>query len=235
MKIEKLRFVSLAVATLMSAMTSTALADPPPAAPPPGEAAPAEAPAPAAAPAATESAAPAAGPESKMRLGLNVVPMPFGKFTVGSGGVSASGDTAFAFGIMPFFDYLLTRNFFVGLGPMYTLNVKSKDATGSASKELDLQARIGGEVPASDQIEVYGYVAPGYSIIMPPSGSGSSTNAKGFEVGFHAGGMFNVSPLVFLNAEVGYQLGFQKVTEGSVSADAKSSFFQIGLGGGVHL
>jgi len=233
MKIEKLRFVSLAVATLLSAMSATALADPPPAAPPPGEAAPAEAPAPAAAaPAATESAAPAAGGESKMRLGLNVVPMPYGKYNASVGGISASGDTAFAFGIMPFFDYLVTRNFFVGIGPMYTLNVKAKDATGDASKELDLQARIGGEVPVSDQLDIYGYVSPGYSIIFPPTGD---TKAKGFEVGFHAGAIFNLSSQVFLNGEVGYQLGFQKVTVGGVSGDDKASFLQIGLGGGIRL
>jgi len=141
-------------------------------------------------------------------------------------------DAAFAFGIMPFFDYLVTRNFFVGLGPMYTLNVKPKDGNFDAAKELDLQLRVGGQAPVSDQIDLYGYVSPGYSIIFPPTGD---TKAKGFEVGFHAGGMFNLSSMVFLNAEVGYQLGFQKVSIGGQSTDFKANFLQIGLGGGVHL
>jgi hypothetical protein len=226
MRVQKLGFVGLAVATLMSSMTAAALAQDEPATG--GEATPA-----AAVPAVAPAPVAPSIPDSKMRLGLNVVPMPIGKFKVSGGGISESDDTAFAFGIMPFFDYLLSPNFFIGLGPMYTLNVKGKNSSGTAAKELDLQLRLGGEAPVSDKIDLYGYLSPGYSIIMFPSGAGS--NPKGFELGIHAGGIFNVSPVVFLNAEVGYQLGFQKVSELGVSADAKSSFLQIGLGGGVRL
>jgi len=78
MRAQNFRFAGLAVATLISSMTATAVAQIPPAAPPPGEGEPAPA-APAAAPEAAPvaAAAPAgAAMESKMRLGLNVVPMP---------------------------------------------------------------------------------------------------------------------------------------------------------------
>lgn len=220
MKVQKLGFVGLAVAMLMSSLTAAALAQDEPAAG--GEAAPA-------APAPVASSTPA----SKLRLGLNVVPMPIGKLTFNAGGISVSSDTAFAFGILPFFDYLLTPNFFIGVGPQYILNVKGKNGTDSAGKELDLQLRLGGQAPVSDQLDLYGYLSPGYSIIMVPSGGGP--NPKGFELGIHAGAIFNLSPAAFLNGEIGYQLGFQKATYLGVSADEKSSFLQIGLGGGIRL
>jgi outer membrane protein with beta-barrel domain len=185
--------------------------------------------APAAEPAGTTSATAAATmPDSKMRLGLNVVPMPFGTLK-GEGGFSA--DTAFAFGLSAFFDYSVHPNFFIGVSPQYIFNVKPKDGDGSAAKELDIQLRLGGGAPVSDTIQLYGYLSPGYGIIMPPEGD----SAKGFMLGIHAGGMMNVSPTVFVAAELGYQLGFEKVSVGGASGDFKSNFFQVGLGGGLRL
>jgi hypothetical protein len=179
-------------------------------------------------PAGTTSAAATAGmPNSKMRVGLNLVPMPFGTLKANVGGADFSADTAFAFGVAAFFDYSITPNIFIGVGPQYILNVKGKDADGSAAKELDLQLRLGGGAPVAEKIQIYGYLSPGYGIIMPPEGD----SAKGLMLGIHAGGMMDVSPTVFVAAELGYQLGFQKVN----STDLKSNFFQIGLGGGLRL
>ena len=83
--------------------------------PVPGSSASGEAP-----PATATTNAPAAAPtDSKMRIALNVVPMPFlGKLSASFGGATISNDAAFAFGIMPVFDYALNSTFFVGLGPM---------------------------------------------------------------------------------------------------------------------
>src|SRR6185295_9161282 len=80
-------------------------------------------PAPAAAePAQTTTAAPAApeAPPSKMRVGVNLVPMPIGKVKVNVAGVSNSTNTAIAFGLAPFYDYAVNEYFFVGGSLQYT-------------------------------------------------------------------------------------------------------------------
>jgi hypothetical protein len=163
-----------------------------------------------------------------MRIALNVVPMPFlGKLKASGGGSDVSFDAAFAFGVMPIFDYSINSTFFVGISPMNTFNVKPKDATGDAAKEIDIMLRLGGGAPVADKVQLYGYLAPGYSIISPPSGD----SPKGLVVGAHVGGMMDVTPTAFVNAELGYQMGFQSVS----GADLKTSFFQIGLGAGMHI
>ena len=163
-----------------------------------------------------------------MRIGLNVVPMPFlGKLSASVGGISASTDAAFAFGVMPVFDYALNSTFFVGFGPMYTFNVKGKDSMGDAAEGIDLMLRVGGGAPVADRIQVYGYLSPGYSVVSVPQGD----SPKGLVVGAHAGGMMDITPSAFVNAELGYQMGFQSVS----GANFKTSFFQIGLGAGMHI
>jgi hypothetical protein len=178
-------------------------------------------------PAETVLAAMNAPPESKLRIGLNVVPMPFG--TVKGSGSMDSADTAFAFGIMPFADYLLTPNMFVGFSPSFTFNVKPSDGNADAAKEIDLMLRLGGQAPISDVMQLYGYLTPGFSIIMIPN---RSENAKGFALGIHAGAMYSFSQTVFFNGELGYQIGYQTISGG---ADFKVSYMQIALGGGIRL
>ena len=234
-----MRFRELGGPVLLAALSmvaSTAMAQQPPTAPPPGtEAAPAAEP-PAAAPAAEPAVAAehgAAGAETKMRLGLNVVPMPFGTLKASGGGLSTSADAKFAYGAFAFFDYLFTPNLFGGLAVQYTLNVNSKDDNGDAAKQLDIMLRLGGGGYVADKLQLYGYASPGYSIVMVPSNTGYD-NPKGFMVGFHAGAMYDVTPGAFVNLEIGYQLGFQSVSVLGTSVDFKTNFAQVGLGGGLR-
>jgi hypothetical protein len=171
---------------------------------------------------------PLADPNSKVRVGLNLVPMPFGtaKVSLGSLG-TASTDTAFAFGLMPTVDYTFNPYFFVGFAPQFTFNVKGKDSSGDAGKMLDLLLRVGGNAPVADTLQLYGYLAPGYSIVMAPVGD----NSSGFVLGFHGGVILDLSPNLFLNGELGYQLGYQQVHD----LDYKLNYFQIGLGAGLRL
>ena len=215
---------------LMGAAGSAFAQDPPAAAPPAAE------PAAAAPPVAAATGTSAAPSDSKMRLALNVVPMPFlGKLKASAGGTETSADAAFAFGIMPVFDYSVMPNFFVGFSPMYTFNVKDKDGMGDAAKELDLMVRIGGMLPAGDKLNVYGYLSPGYSIVMLPSGTQGIDNPKGLTVGVHAGAAFDVASNIFVNGQIGYQLGLQKTSVAGTDIDFKTNYLQIALGGGIRL
>lgn len=171
---------------------------------------------------------PIADPNARLRLGLNLVPMPFGSFKTTLNSIELSTDTAFAFGLMPAIDYLLTPYFFVGFAPQFTFNVKTKNGNEDAGNAVDLLLRLGGNAPVADNIELYGYLAPGYSIV---SSSGGGDSATGFALGFHGGAILNISPTVFTNFELGYQLGFQTLND----FDSKVNYFQIALGVGLRL
>src|SRR4051812_11180546 len=178
------------------------------------------------APTAAQAQTPLADPNLRLRGGVSLVPMPFGSVKAKFGSLEASSGTKFAFGIMPAGDYLINQYFFVGFAPQFTFNVKPKDATGDAGTMVDLLIRVGGNAPVADNIELYGYLAPGYSIVFIPD----SDNATGLVLGFHGGAMLDLTPSVFLNLELGYQFGFQAVHD----LDFKLSYFQIGLGAGTR-
>lgn len=165
------------------------------------------------------------------RIGLNLVPEPFGKFTVSVqtpiGSFSGSRDTAFAFGLAPYLDYVVHRNVFLGFSPVYSFHIKADGSNGDSGEELDLLIRAGVQFPVIPRLEVFGYLAPGYSIIMVPN----ADNPSGFVLGFHGGATYNLNSSVFALFQLGYQFGYQSVDSG----DAKTEFFQFGLGLGARM
>jgi hypothetical protein len=179
------------------------------------------------------------GDTSRMRLGLVLSPMPVGTLKSEILGTEVSTDTSFAFAIMPTFDVGLGQFLFVGLAPQFIFNVKGKDDEGSgdddAARELDLRARVGAIAKVADTVRVFGYVAPGYSIIMAPDKDDGVDNPAGFVLGFAGGALADISPTTYLSGEVGYQLGYQKFDFGGASIDSKSNYLHIGIGIGMRL
>jgi hypothetical protein len=214
MRVKSLCFAILGLAGFLTIGTASAQDAPAATTPPPVEAP----------PAATAAATGGAASTSKMRLGINLVPMPYGSLTAAS---FPSQSSAFAFGVMPAFDYLISSNFFVGLGPTYTFNVKGSDSMGDAAKQFDILLRVGGGAPVAEKIQLFGYLAPGYSIIMPPAGD----SPKGLTVGAHAGALFDLTSTMFASGTVGYQVGMQKVMD----VDLKTQYLQVALGVGMRL
>jgi hypothetical protein len=168
------------------------------------------------------------GDASRMRLGVVLSPMPTGTFK-GEGG--ADVDAKFAFAIMPTFDFGLNEFLFVGLAPQLILNVKPDAATGDAGQELDLRGRIGGIAKVADTVRLFGYAAPGYSIVMVPNKPSGVDNPAGFVLGLAGGAALDLSAALYLSGEIGYQFGFQKAND----ADFKTNYLHIGLGLGVRL
>ena len=174
------------------------------------------------------------GDASRMRLGIVLSPMPLGSFKSND----SSADTAFAFGVMPTFDLGIGQFLFVGLAPQFIFNVKGKDSPDGtdAAKELDLRARIGANAKVADTIRVFGYAAPGYSIIMMPDKPSGIDNPAGFVLGFAAGALMDIAPTTYLSAELGYQLGYQSMDAPIVgNIDTKSNYMHVGLGIGFRL
>lgn len=175
------------------------------------------------------AAPPAPGP---IRLGLTLVPAPFGTLKSGTPGAEFSVGSQFAFAVMPVLDISRAHHLFVGFAPCYTFNIKAKNGPDDAASELDLLLRIGAEVAATDRIQLYGYLSPGYAFMY---GLPTGVSARGPVIGLHAGGRLDLTATFFVNAEVGYQMGFQTVSTSGSNPDWYASFFQIGLGGGVRI
>lgn len=192
----------------------------------------AQQPAPSEPPVAEAPAGLPTAPVGRMRLSFSIVPAPIGSVesTVPIVG-DVSTDMAFAFGLRPAFDYSVSQYFFVGFSPQFLLNVKDDDGNGDAAKALDLLLRVGGHAPVADKLHLYGFLAPGYSIIYPPTGD----NASGFVLGVAAGAMYALTEKLFASADIGYQLGYQEFTFGGADFDFHLRYLLIGLGVGMKL
>jgi len=163
---------------------------------------------------------------AKLWLGGQLGLSPIGTLKADAFGMSASSDAATAFEVGGRAEYHITPLLAIGFAPSILLNVKSKDADNSGS-QLDLPLRLiaGGEV--APKIRVYGFAAPGYTILFPPSDSmGNTTHPSGFMIGFGGGVGYRVAPRFSLNGELGYQFRFISETEslGGQSVDVSAQF-----------
>jgi hypothetical protein len=147
--------------------------------------------------------------------------MPVGTITAGIG----STDAAFAFAIQGFIDVEIVRYLYIGFAPQLILNVKGQDDTGSAGQELDLFARVMGRYPIASNVQLYGYLAPGFSVIFVPDKAPGFSNPTGFVLGFAGGVSYSITPRLFIAGELGYQWGFQS----SGGTDFKTRYLQIGF------
>jgi opacity protein-like surface antigen len=208
--------------------------------------------APAAAPAADPAAAPAeapavsqppvaaqAAPDSKIQVGVAFLPMVLGKAESSGGGFSSSKDAALGYGVGLSVGYNVIPGLSVGIAPQMIFNVKEKDGKESASKEIDIMARVAYAYHVIPNLAVYGEVLPGYSIISLSSdaadmGNGSKLdNPKGLVIAFGAGAAYDINDQLFVNLGVGYQMGFQKVSMGGADYDMKTKYLRIALGVGM--
>jgi hypothetical protein len=185
--------------------------------------------APIAAPEAVKAPA-AATSDSKMQLGLNLLPMLLGKVSGGGG----STDLAFAYGVGLSFGYVVIPGLTVGLAPQGVFNVKAKNAPSgtTAAKEYDIMARVAYAYTVAPKFAVYAEVLPGYSIISNPSPANAG---KGLVLAGGVGAMMDVTDQVFVNLGVGYQMGFQKASVAGISGDEKTKFLRIAVGAGIRL
>ena len=175
------------------------------------------------------------GEPSSARLGVVLSPMPSGTLKGSFGPFTTESDTKFAFGIMPTLDFSLNQFLFVGVAPQYIFNVNADDRDGDAASELDLRARIGGIAKIADTVRVFGYAAPGYSIVMLPDDLDGVDNPKGFVLGFAGGAAFDLAPSTYLTAEVGYQIGYQTTEVLNNDEDFKTNYLHLGVGLGFRL
>jgi opacity protein-like surface antigen len=175
--------------------------------------------------------------DSKMRVEAQFELLPLGSAKTTVGAMSASNDTAVAYGISGAFDYAVMPYLSIGVAPRLVLNVKPSDSQGDSSdKEIDLRARVHAHVPVTPGVELFASIYPGYTIVT--SSMDGIDNSTGFAIGGAVGATYDVSPKLFIGGEVGYQRAFTstKISAAgqSVTGDLDVSYMHIGLGAGTR-
>lgn len=191
------------------------------------------------APRAEAAATTAAASVDHGQVGINVLPMPFGKVTAASaGGGSASSDLDFAYGIGLSFGYRVVGGLYVGVAPQIVFNLSAKDAAGypviDSEREYDLMARIAYAYAVAPKLALYAEVLPGFAIVTYDKvvvGS-HAPSAKGIVVAGGVGATYDLADRFFANVGVGYQQGLQK-SSGIIDQDLRTRFIRIALGAGV--
>lgn len=173
-------------------------------------------------------AAPAAAQSFGVGGGVELVPV--GELHVEDDSGSLTVDTETAFALAGRAEFAVNPNFAVAFAPRLVLNLKGEDGTESA-KQLDLNVRfVGGAPVGGGTTRLYGYAAPGYSLIFLPDWPDELSNPAGFVLGFGGGAGFRVAPQVEVTAEIGYQLGFQEVSEAGQTVEVSSNLLHVGAG-----
>jgi hypothetical protein len=143
------------------------------------------------------------------------------------GTASLDFDTAYALNAV--IEYQLGDVFAVGVMPRYVFGVIASGASGDSDTALDLRVRVSAGTNVAPRARVYGFGAVGYSIIYPPS-TAMSANATGLTVTGGAGASYAVNPRMRAFAEIGYEYGFQSVSENGSSSDFNVKYLEIGVG-----
>ena len=172
-------------------------------------------------------------PAHRSRAGVQLELLPAGKLVFEGGGFDASADTAVAYGITGTFDYDLLPWLSAGVAPRFVFNVIDAQAgDGEESRrELDLRARVTASTGLAGKLRAYGFLAPGYSILLAPSSDRLGT-ASGFVLAFGGGVTYDATPELYLTGELGYQVGFQNVDTGGLVVGASTEYLSVGLGAG---
>jgi Outer membrane protein beta-barrel domain len=218
--------LALAAALFGTVVASPAFAqegETPAAAPAPAEPAPAVTPTPEA---SIDSPAKTIKPGS---IAVQFDLLPLGTYEVDSSLGSGSADTATAFAIGGQVNYDLGRTFSIGAAPRFILGVKPEKADHSFT-ELDLRARGTFHTPVAPNVEVLGFVEPGYGFLIPDEGE----SATGFLLALGGGVRADLNDSFFVTGELGYQFSFLSVSEGRDHADINVDYLHIGVGAGTR-
>jgi Outer membrane protein beta-barrel domain len=164
----------------------------------------------------------------RVRLGGTVSVLPLGQIHLEGGGLSESVDTATAFAFGGIAEVQLLTYLAIGFAPRLLFNVKGEDGTESG-RELDLALRVIGNVPVGGIVQLYGFAAPGYSVIYVPDWPDELSNPAGFIFGFGGGVGLDLDPRFRLAVELGYQLGGQQVTEQGETLELDISYVHLGV------
>lgn len=171
-------------------------------------------------------------PEHKAWLGGQMGLSPIGSLeaSASNGGNSAtlSNDASTAFELGGRFEYRVNPNISIGAAPGIVFHIQGTNGNDSATA-LDLPLRISAGGDVAPQVRLYGFAAPGYSILFPPSGA--MGNASGFMFGLGGGMNYQVMPRLAVVGELGYQWRFLSTEQSGIDVSLHANYltFTVGL------
>jgi hypothetical protein len=191
---------------------------------------------PAPAAAVVDPAAPSTTDRPRLRVGLEFLPMALGKYTAPLGNDAVQGDALFAYGFGLTASYRLIAGLSLGIAPqiVYNVNYKGNNSslgTTKAVNETDYLARVAYAFHPEKAVDLYIEALPGWSSLKQPGGP----PAKGFMFACGAGADVDLMNHTFATLGVGYQWGFQSVTnEAGTKIDTRTRFVRVTIGAGAR-
>lgn len=189
----------------------------------------------------TASVAESAPTAPRFTAGVQVEMMPGGPSSADltldgpRGHATASLECPTAYGIGGLFAYDLTRFLSIGVAPRLitgvNFDIPNAPSQGKDAKEFDLRARLALHAALTPRLQVYGFATPGYSWLIPPD----DDNTGGFAIGFGGGFAIDLTPSLYVDAEVGYQTAYfsHDDAEGN-TVGLDFGYLALGLGGGAR-
>jgi hypothetical protein len=165
------------------------------------------------------------------RLSFMVAPAPGVSVQSPIDSFAGAGQGQHTVALAPALDYALGESWFVGLNPQYVVWIRGPSATGPVvGSEIDVRGRIGAQARSFDRLSVFGYLAPGYSVILPSPDLGRMNKPRGPVVAGALGMALDVRPTVAFSMELGEQYGFQTGKKDGSRVDYRTHFLYIALG-----
>jgi hypothetical protein len=153
-------------------------------------------------------------------MGVGFVLIPSGSLKAEANGQSDSTGISSAYGIELAAVRTFASGFQLVVTPRFLSGIKASDASDGteAANQLDLRVGLGYSMPLSPGLYGNGVVGGGWSMIFPPDEiNGESYTPMGPIIAFGAGVTYLIGPRMALNASLGYQIGFHKVTINGVT------------------
>jgi hypothetical protein len=154
--------------------------------------------------------------------------LPSGEIRVAAQGDSLKNDTETAIGLGASLEFSVAPNVSIGFAPRILFNIKGDGGSDSA-QQLDLAARAKAHFPVSPKAELFGFISPGYSMILLPDNT-ADLSPRGLVVGIGGGADIMIGPASFITIELGHTWGFQGGTERGIKYTLATNFLHFGFG-----
>ena len=123
-----------------------------------------------------------------------------------------------------------------GFAPRLVFEAGPASGPVDQGAQIDLVGRLTGRVPVTRTLAPFAYLAAGYSLVGVPDGGEPGGDAEGAVLGLGGGAALQVSPEIAVLIDVGYQVGFHRLTDaqGDLIADADYGLHDLHIGVGVQ-